>query len=167
MGQMGVQDHSLGCPHGPDKTSDSFLNLAYGASSVPQFPLSHHRLVLCILIARSGASALRSSGAAPQGCLGPAGDPGGAAGPLPAGSRGPAEPVQECAAGRVRHLATGGPRCGVSWGGSSPRQWDRVSGAGRHVQPGRDNAMELLRVLLALAGTGAAAGLGDSPRGSG
>lgn len=77
----------------------------------------------------------------------------------------PAEPVQECWAGRVHHLGTRspGPARGGSWDNSSPRQWDGVSGAGRRVQSHRDDAMELPWVLLALAGTGTAAGLGDSP----
>lgn len=102
------------------------------------------------------------------GDLGPAGEPRRTASPLcPWGLAGPAEPVQECRAGRVWHLGTGGPCGGGSRGGSSPRQWDGVSGAGQRVQPHWDDTMELPRVLLALAGTGAAAGLGDSPGGTG
>lgn len=158
------------CPHIPDKDFGSCQPILDAApvSSVPQFTLSHRRLVPCILPARSGASALGSSGAAHRGGLGPAGEPRRAASPLcPWGLAGPAEPVQECRAGRVWHLGTGGPCGGGSRGGSSPRQWDGVSGAGQRVQPHRDDTMELPRVLLALAGTGAAAGLGDSPGGTG
>lgn len=168
---MGVQDNLPSCPHIPDKDFGSCqpIHDAAPVSSVPQFTLSHRRLVPCILAARSGVSALDSSGAAHRGGdLGPAGEPRRTASPLcPWGLAGPAEPVQECRAGRVWHLGTGGPCGGGSRGGSSPRQWDGVSGAGQRVQPHRDDTMELPRVLLALAGTGAAAGLGDSPGGTG
>lgn len=57
---------------------------------------------------------------------------------------------------------TGGPCCGGTGASSSPRQWDGVSRAGQHIQHHRDEAMELPWVLLALAGMGAAADLGDS-----
>lgn len=57
---------------------------------------------------------------------------------------------------------TGGPCCGGTGASSSPRQWDGVSRAGQHIQYHRDEAMELPWVLLALAGMGAAADLGDS-----
>uniref|UniRef100_A0A8C0BIP5 Uncharacterized protein n=1 Tax=Buteo japonicus TaxID=224669 RepID=A0A8C0BIP5_9AVES len=131
---MGVRDNLPSCPHIPDKDFSSCQPILDAApvSSVPQFTLSHRRLVPCILPARSGASALGSSGAAHRGGLGPAGEPRRAASPLcPWGLAGPAEPVQECRAGRVWHLGTGGPCGGGSRGGSSPRQWDGVSGAGQ------------------------------------
>lgn len=95
--------------------------------------------------------------------LGPVGDPGGTAIPF-------AHRVLLVRQSRWRNAGLGGSgssgqavlHCGGSWGGSSPRQWDGVSGAGRHIQPYWDTTMELLWVLLALAGTGAAAGMGDS-----
>lgn len=66
---MGVQDNLPSCPHIPDKDFGSCqpIHDAAPVSSVPQFTLSHRRLVPCILAARSGVSALDSSGAAHRG----------------------------------------------------------------------------------------------------
>lgn len=72
VGQMGVQDHLPSCPHSHEKTFDScqlVLKHTSSASSVPQFPLSHPRLVPRILTA-------------PPSTVGSSSDPGGGSGPF-------------------------------------------------------------------------------------
>lgn len=71
VGQMGVQDHLPSCSHSHEKTFNScqlVLKRTSGASSVPQFPLSHPRLVPRILTgppAQSAPAATREAGLDP------------------------------------------------------------------------------------------------------
>lgn len=126
----------------PSPANRSF-KCSSSVTSVPQFPLLHHTAVAASLVSCDW-------GQKAQGCfLGLVVTWEEPCPSLPAGSC--------CAGGASAGMWGWEGRAWWGHGGSSaPQQWD---GAGRCRT---DTAMELLRVLLALAGMDAAAGLGES-----